>query len=211
MVYYIWFEKHSIIVVILFVVVFFTTEYLAVYKPVNRMHKKKKEILDFYFEKWVEGARYDGKKPKIRVSILLKKYHYINFHFLQYYQYNIEDYQDCNLHFRINKGFAGVCFKKDMANAPYLCDLREYKKEEILNYYNFNNKLYENTKHVKAITCVPMQKKTKSLFHPEVYKYKKIGVFSIDAVDEIGANFLSEKEVLQEIKYLYKFVEKIYT
>jgi len=208
-----WFKKKATIVIILFIIIFFVVKYLIVYKPIKNMEEKKRGILDVHFRNWVEGAKYKRKKPKIRVNIMLKKYHVKNFrfHFFQDYQYNMKDYPDCNLNFWIKRGFIGECFKRDIANAPYLCDLRKLTKENIFYYYNFDEELYEKTKHIKAIACVPLQKRSKSFFYPRVPKFKKIGMLCIDAVDDIGADFLYEKPVLQDIKFFSKFVEKIYT
>jgi len=211
MVYYIWLTENVTLVVISFIVIFFMVEYLAVYKPIKNVDRTKRGILDFYFQNWVDNARYRKRRPEIRISVLLKKFHLINFHFFQYYQYNMEDYPDCNLHFWAKRGFTGECFNKDIASSPYLCDLRKYSEEEILKYYNFNKKLYERTKHIKTLVCVPLQKKVKYFPHPVVPKFKKIGLFCVDAIDNRGADFLSVKEVLQEIKFLYELVEKIYT
>jgi hypothetical protein len=211
MVYYIWFKNNHIIVVVTFVLFFFIVEYFAVFKPVKNIDDKKKEILNFFIKNWIDGARYNGKKPKIRINIMLKKFRFINFHLYQYYKYKMENYSDCDLHFAISKGFAGECLKKDIENAPYLFDMRNYSKEQILRFYKFNNKLYEKTKHIKAIACVPIQKKIRSIFYPGVDKYKKIGVLCVDATDEIGADFLAEKKVLQEIKYFHELVKRIYS
>ena len=72
LVYYEWFEKYINIVIIVFIIVFFIVQYLLVYKPIKNISNTRKSILDFLFKNWVEGARLNRKRPKIRISIATK-------------------------------------------------------------------------------------------------------------------------------------------
>lgn len=211
LIYYGWFERYKVITILVFVVIFFIVEFFAIYKPTKKNIDRNREICDQFFGNWISGAKFNGKKPKLRINIMLKKFHIINCHFFQYYQLNMKEYPDSDLHFSIHQGFVGECFKKDVANAPYYNELRDLKGEEIFKVYKFNKKLYEKTKHIKAITCSPLQKEKMSFWRRGVKKYKKFGVLNVDAVDDVGADYLKEKEVLREIDHFRILAQIIYT
>ena len=120
----------------------------------------------------------------------------------------MKNYPDCNLHCSVSQGFIGECFKK--AVDSYYNDLRELTKEEILKVYKFNNKLYKKTKHIKAIVCCPLQRGKKSIFRPGVIKYKNFGVLNVDAVDNVGSDYLKEKDVLRELDHFRTLVQILY-
>lgn len=101
--------QYVIVVAIAYVIIFFIVEGLLIYRPAKKFEERRKDILDAYFKPWVDKAKIDGRKPKIRINVMIAKKWFTGKHLFQFYGYNMKGYPDADLHFSAKAGVSGWC------------------------------------------------------------------------------------------------------
>jgi hypothetical protein len=187
---------------LLFVVV----EYFGAYRPQKHFDEKRKELLDAFFDNFIDTAEIENQKATIRVNIMLVQWcvggwTIVCRHFFQFYQKGMDGYPDADAHFPTCAGFCGRVFQSKEAWAHYE-DLRAITPEE-LEGYGFSKKLQQQTRVVKAIVSVPLYRKLKSMRGSP--KVRWIGVLNVDAVDDAGADLLKQPEIQEQIEAFAEF------
>jgi hypothetical protein len=122
----------------------------------------------------------------------------------QYYQLNMEGEPDANLSFSVKKGFCGEVFRSGTQRAKFR-DLRALSAEEQSAEFNFGKRELARISHVKAVACAALYKEGKT-FRGAI-KQKYFGVLNVDATDDLGAEYLADPEVLNQVAFMAKFVQ----
>jgi hypothetical protein len=186
--------------------IFVVVEYFGAYRPLKHFDDKRKELLDAFFNNFVDTAKIGDQKATIRVNIMLANWCIGSWtvlcrHFFQFYQKGMDGYPDADAHFSVCSGFCGRVFRSREAWAHYE-DLRSLTPDQ-LEGYGFSEKLQQQTRAVKAIVCVPLYRKFKSMRGAP--KVKWIGVLNVDAVDDAGADLLKQPEIQEQIEAFAEF------
>jgi hypothetical protein len=192
------------------IVFLFATEYYSIYRPIKSLNDVRTKLLDGFLKQWLDGAEINGKKPKLRLNVMLKcrpPEHFFLESFVQFYQLNMQGWPDANLSYLITKGFSGKIFK-NRHQETYYVDLRQLDPREIEKDYRWTRREANDTRHVKAIACVPLIRSGKSIIGAP--KEIGIGVLNIDATDDLGAVFLAQQETLERITTLGKIVQSAF-
>lgn len=202
-------ERYRLPASITYLVLFFVVEYFAIYRPEKSWEAKRRRILDAFLTQWVDESRYGDTRPEIRINVMLVRWFGLGRRFFQVYEYRMKGWPDSTLHFSVRKGFCGECFGKGGPKTYYV-DLRGQPADTIKNTYNLNDEEYKKTAHIRAIACRVLAKEAKRVWRPEVIGYKYLGVLNVDAVDDAGAEFLQQPEVLEKITNFGTLIEAIY-
>jgi hypothetical protein len=181
-------------------------EYFGVYRPQLNIEDARRKILDLIFKKWLEDVRYQRRKPKLRVNVMIRKW-WFGWKFFQYYQLNMDSGRDANLVFSVKQGFCGHVFATGSQQAQYR-DLRKMTPEEQSAQFKWSKRQFAQTAHVKAIACTVLSKEGKSLLGAVRYRY--FGVLNVDAIDDDGASFLDSEEALDDVTRLAKIAQAIF-
>lgn len=200
--------EYRIIATFAYFPVFFIVEYLVIYRPSKKLEDKRKDILNAYFKPWMDKARINNQKPKIRINIMLVRTWFTGKHLFQFYGYRMKGWPDADLHFSAKSGFSGWCLK-ERHQKPHFEDLRNMDKETAKQRFQFNERQYQLTQHIKAIVCVPLVRTRKSWFG---YGEKQdfFGVLNVDATDDIGVDFLEVSDTLEDIYNFALFTERVF-
>jgi len=190
--------------------IYVVVDYFGTLRPLKNLEDKQKELLDLFFARFVGSAEIEHQKATIRVNVMLVKWCIgwwppIRREFLQFYQKGMEGHPDCNAHFRIKAGFCGQAFNSRYARAHYV-DLRLQSTED-KKQYRLTPALQQQTSIVKAIVCVPLYRKMKTMRGNASYKW--VGVLNIDATDDAGADLLREPKIQEQIEGFASFVQAI--
>jgi len=201
-------KQYVIIITVAYVTIFFIVEWLLVYKPSKRFEDRRRSILDAYFRPWVDKSEVDGRRPTIRISVMIVKKWFAGEYLFPLYSYNMKGYPDADLHFSAKVGVSGWCLQKRYQE-PHFEELRNITAEKAKERFLFNEKLYERTKHIKAIVCMPLVRTHKRwLGYGE--KQDFFGVLNVDAVDDFGVNFLQNDETLEDIYSFGIFIQRVF-
>lgn len=187
------------------IAVLILVEYLGVYRPAQRFEEIVRKQFDFYFEPFVTGATFiDGTKAKIRVNLMLIRWRIFGWHLVQYYQQGMAGHPDANLHF---PAYAGVCGQAVQNKSDTLVyrDLRHHTAETAKSEYKWAPKHFAITSHVRAVASVPLFRERKT-FTGKI-KHDCFGVLNVDAIDDVGAEFLADPIIQQQIKDYSTFVQ----
>jgi len=201
-------EQYRLLATLAYFPIFFVVEYLLVYRPSKKLEERRKDILNVYFKRWVENARINKQKPRIRINVMLVKTWFTGKHLFQFYGYNMKGWPDADLHLSVKSGLCGSCLEQRCQEA-YFEDLRGIDEKTAKQRFQFNKEQYELTKHIKAIVCVPLVKTRKSwLSYGE--KQDFFGVLNVDTVDDIGIDFLQNDKTLEDIYNFALFIERVF-
>ncbi len=239
--------KYRLIFAGVYVVVLGVSEYISVAQPEKRLRERTQRILDSHFRPWVTGAKYEKRKPSIRVNVMLvntrrlavyrvlrRANEYLTTRglnvalgrlrmplsrpwitawlepkFVQVYEHGMSGWPDANLSLPVETGFVGECFPKNTKNTYYK-DMRGKTFEELNAIQKLTQKEFELTKHITAITCTTLMRKKKRIYGRRLPEEEYFGVLNIDATDNDGANYLSQKKVLEAVRSFGVVVEEIY-
>src|SRR5260221_1049301 len=180
------------------------SEYLGIYRPLQNFEDTKRKQLDVFFQFFVETAQIGDFKASIRVNVMLAQWNWVGRHFFQYYQYQMDGYPDANLHFCTKKGLCGEVFHKRKSEVIY-ADLRQLTRADAKRIYHFTDDEINASEHVKAVVCVPLFRKRRTLRGTNHDKY--YGVLNIDALDDAGVELLKKEEIQKQIKAFAAFVQ----
>lgn len=200
--------QYVIVVAIAYVIIFFIVEGLLIYRPAKKFEERRKDILDAYFKPWVDKAKIDGRKPKIRINVMIAKKWFTGKHLFQFYGYNMKGYPDADLHFSAKAGVSGWCLTQ-RDDKPKFEELGDMTLEEAKRRFQFSKELYEKTRHIKAIVCRPLVR-THNRWLGYGEKQDFFGVLNIDAVDDVGVNFLQNDETLEDIYNFGIFIQRVF-
>jgi hypothetical protein len=180
-------------------------EYLGVYRPSQRFEEVVRKQFDFYFEPFVTGATFsDGTKAGIRVNLMLIKWRFFGRHLVQYYQQGMKGHPDSNLHFPMHAGVCGQAVKNKSDTVTYR-HLRGDTQAIAKSEYKWSAKHFGLTTHVRALVTVPLFRERKT-FGGSI-KHQCFGVLNVDAIDDVGAEFLADPIIQQQIKDYSAFVQ----
>jgi hypothetical protein len=169
------------------------TEYVAILRPLSNIHEVRKKLLDFYLKSFVQTARINGQQPGLRVNLMVVGWNWtLRRHLFQYYQFNMEKWPDANLHFPIRRGCCGAALATRQ-HRVHFTDLRTVEREA----FGLSKQQSRATSHVLAVATVPLYREVKTLRGVSLWNY--FGVLNIDAIDELGADFLASEEVHEHI------------
>src|SRR5687768_590568 len=60
-------------------------EYFVIYRPLLNIEETRKRQLDLVFRQWLDGIRYQRRRPKLRINVMLVRW-WFGKRFYQYYQ-----------------------------------------------------------------------------------------------------------------------------
>lgn len=200
--------QYVIVATIAYVVIFLIVEWFLVYRPSKNFEDRRRDILDAYFKPWVAKAEVEGQKPEIRISVMIVKKWFTGKHLFQFYGYNMKGWPDGDLHFSAKVGVSGWCLSQRY-QGTYFEKLGDLTPQDAKTRFQFNEKLYEQTKHIKAIVSMPLVRTHKAwLRHGE--KQDFFGVLNIDAVGDVGVKFLEDNDTLEDIYNFGIFIERAF-
>jgi len=200
--------QYVIVATITYVIIFFIVEWFLIYRPSKKFEDRRRDILDAYFKPWVDEAEVDGQKPAIRINVMMAKKWFTGKHLFQFYGYNMKGYPDADLHFSAKAGVSGWCLTQ-RDDRPKFEELGAMTPEEAKKRFQFSKELYEKTSHIKAIVCRPLVR-THNRWLGYGEKQDFFGVLNIDAVDDVGVNFLQNDETLEDIYNFGIFIQRVF-
>ena len=186
------------------------TEYYAAFRPAKSLRDVREKLLDGFFKQWIDTATINGRKPKLRVNVMLKRFPPERlFHptFVQFYQLGMAGYPDANLAFSIHKGFGGKVFQRQRQEANYR-DLRGLSTSEQKKEFGWTDGEIEMLLGVSAVVSVPLFRSTRTWSGAP--RQISIGLLNVDSMDADGASFLSQETTLNYITGLARVVQSAF-
>jgi len=220
----------------IYVVLLGVSEYYLLLRPQARLEHRMKAVMDFHIGGWVRRARYfrrseapaPPRRPSLRVNVMLmnptsmRVSRWLWNHgapkwmiklsesrLTQVYEYGMSGHTDANVSWAVDCGFCGQCMSKQKKETAYL-QLSGLTDRQVVQSFGLSAEEYRRTNHITAITCTTLVRRVRRFFGRTLPEDEYFGVLNIDAIDEIGALFLAQPRILEEIRALSVIVETIY-
>ena len=186
------------------------TEYYAVFRPYKSLRDVREKLLDGFFKQWIDTATINGRRPKLRINVMLKRFPPTRLFrptFVQFYQLGMAGYPDANLVFSIDKGFGGKVFRKKRQEANYR-DLRDLSATDQIREFGWSDAEIEMLQGVTSVVSVPLFRSTRTWGGAP--RQISIGLLNVDSLDADGASFLAQETTLNYITGLARVVQSAF-